>query len=130
MRILGANFKNVRASSCLALPDAIANSGDQTHQREYHEVDDDVKVGLLFDLGPFGGGCTTVKHDLGVCASVDDKPNDPVRIPQSTATEQEFVDRDGFLLVLTICIGVAQDRLVGVEVLVRRLAIQDERETL
>lgn len=94
IRVFGADFKNVRTSPCLALPDTVANSGDQAHQHEYHEVDDDVKVGLLFDLGPFGGGGTTVKQDLGVCTGVDDKPDNPVRIPQSTATKEEFVGSD------------------------------------
>jgi hypothetical protein len=110
----------------LILPDTIANSGDQAHQHEDNEVNDNVEVGLLLDFGPFGRSSTTVKHDLGVGTSVDDKPNDPIRIPHSTATKQKFIDGHRFLPVFAVGVGIAQNRLVRVKALVGRFAVQEE----
>ena len=114
----------------MILPDTIANSGDQAHQHEDNEVNDNVEVGLLLDFGPFGRSGTPVKHDLGVSTGVGDKSDDPIRVPHGTATEQEFVDGDRFLFVFAVRVGVAQDRLVSVKILVGRFAVQEERKPL
>jgi hypothetical protein len=120
-------FKKLGAGIVLIIIQTAEYRSDRAHHEQNREVNDDVEVRLYLDLGSFGGCITSVQHDLGVGSSKDDEANDPRGISYSTASKEEFVDRDGFLLVFaSSSVLVPQDTKIQIEVLVCRFGVEDE----
>jgi hypothetical protein len=130
-RRIYARFIYLDARVRLTIQDTIDHCGERTDDEQEGKVDDDVKVGFLGDLGLFRWGYTAVQVDLGVRAREGDQADNPGCVAHGAATKEEFVDRDTFLpRVPAGGVCVAQHPAVEVQILVRRLRIEDERRFL